>query len=73
MRLLNTTNASKKVPSTFVVAKSPIVTGISSPPGFSRSFAIIASDRSIPCTRTPRCESGKAIRPVPMPSSSAAP
>jgi hypothetical protein len=61
------------VPSTRVVAKSPIATGISSPPGFARSRATIASERSIPRTGTPRSASGSAIRPVPMPSSSAAP
>ena len=42
---------------------------MSSPPGFSRSRAIIASDASMPCTRTPRSASGSAMRPVPMPSS----
>ena len=45
----------------------------SSPPGFARSLATIARDRSIPCTGTPRCASGSAIRPVPIPSSSARP
>ena len=49
-----------------MVAKSPIATSISSPPGFARSLATIASERSIPATRTPRCESGSAIRPVPI-------
>ena len=33
-----------------MVAKSPIVTPTSSPPGFARSRATIARDRSIPCT-----------------------
>jgi hypothetical protein len=32
-----------------VVAKSPIVTPTSSPPGFARSLATIAFDSSIPC------------------------
>jgi hypothetical protein len=36
------------VPATEVVAKSPIVTPMASPPGFPRSFAAIASDSSIP-------------------------
>ncbi len=69
--MLNTTYATAKVPSTVVVAKSPMVTPMSSPPGFSRSRAAIAFDNSIPCTGTPRCASGSAIRPVPIPSSSA--
>ena len=38
------------VPSTVVVAKSPIATGMASPPGLARSLATIASERSIPCT-----------------------
>ena len=46
---------------------------MSSPPGFARSFATIAFDRSIPCTCTPRRASGSAIRPVPIPNSSARP
>ena len=71
--VLKTMYASENVPSTRVVAKSPIVAPIRSAPGFSRSFATIASERSIPCTRTPRSDSGSAIRPVPIPSSSAAP
>jgi hypothetical protein len=33
----------------------------------------MSGDSSIPCTGTPRRRSGMAIRPVPMPSSSAAP
>ena len=60
-------------PSTVVVAKSPIVTPIASPPGFARSRSTIAFDSSIPCTGTPRCASGSATRPVPIPSSSARP
>ena len=71
--VLKTRYASENVPSTVVVAKSPIVTPMSSPPGFARSLATIAFDNSIPCTGTPRCASGSAIRPVPMPSSSARP
>ena len=55
------------------VVKSPIVTGIASPPGLARSRATIASDRSMPCTSTPRAASGSATRPVPMASSSARP
>ncbi len=61
------------VPATLVVAKSPMVTPMSSAPGFTCSSATMAGDSSIPCTRTPRRLSGNAMRPVPMPSSSAAP
>ena len=61
------------VPSAFALVKSPIVTPISSAPGFSRSRAAIAFESSIPCTGTPRCASGTAIRPVPIASSSARP
>ena len=61
------------LPSTLVVAKSPMVTPMSSSPGLARSSATMSGDRSIPCTRTPRRLSGRAMRPVPMPSSSAAP
>jgi len=73
MIVLNTRYASRNAPSTFVVAKSPIVTPISSAPGLAWSCATMAGDRSMPCTRTPRRLSGSAIRPVPIPSSSAAP
>ena len=61
------------MPSTVAAAKSPMVTPMSSAPGFARSRATIASDSSIPWTGTPRAASGSATRPVPMPSSSAAP
>ena len=61
------------MPSTRVVAKSPTVTPIASPPGLARSRATMARDMSMPCTSTPRRASGSAIRPVPMPSSSARP
>ena len=71
--VLNTRYASANVRSAFAVAKSPIVTSMPSAPGFARSRATIASERSIPWTVTPRAASGSAIRPVPMPSSSAAP
>jgi hypothetical protein len=71
--VLKTRYATENVPSTVVVAKSPIVTPMSSPSGFARSLATIAFDSSIPCTRTPRCASGSAIRPAPIPSSSARP
>ena len=71
--MLKTRYASEKVPSTFVVAKSPIVRPISSPPGFSRSLATIACDMSIPWTGTPRWARGSATRPVPIPSSRARP
>ena len=52
--VLKTRYTRPKVPSTVVVAKSPIVTPTSSPPGLARIRATIASDRSIPCTATPR-------------------
>ena len=55
------------------MAKSPIVMPISFAPGFALSLAVIARERSIPCTGTPRAASGTAIRPVPIPSSSARP
>ncbi len=73
MIVLKTRYATENVPSTVVVAKSPIVTPTSSPPGFARSLATIAFDSSIPWTGTPRCASGSATRPVPIPSSSARP
>ena len=73
MIVLKTRYATENVPSTVVVAKSPIVTPMSSPPGFARSLAAMAFDSSIPCTGTPRRASGSAIRPVPIPSSSAEP
>ena len=73
MIVLKTTYATENVPFTDAVAKSPIVTPISSPPGFARNLATIAFDSSIPCTCTPRPASGSAIRPVPIPSSSACP
>ena len=41
--------------------------------GFARSRSTIAVDRSIPWTGTPRPASGSAMRPVPIPSSSARP
>ncbi len=52
---------------------SPITASIRSAPGFSRSRASIASELSIPATRTPRAASGTAIRPVPIANSSAPP
>ena len=52
---------------------SPIVTGISAPPGFARSCSTIAAESSRPCTSTPRAASGSAIRPVPIANSSARP
>ncbi len=58
---------------TRVVAMSPIVTGNRSPPGLRRSSATIASEKSMPCTSTPRAASGKATRPVPIASSRAGP
>lgn len=61
----------KPGPSTRVVAKSPMVTPMSSPPGLARIRRTMARDMSMPCTGTPRRASGSAIRPVPMPNSSA--
>ena len=71
--VLKTTYARENDPFTVVVAQSPIVTPMSSPPRFARSLATIAFDRSIPCIDTPRRASGRAIRPVPIPNSSARP
>jgi len=71
--VLKTRYASENEPSTLVVAKSPIVTPIASLPGLARSRAAIAFDSSIPRTGTPRAASGRAIRPVPIPNSSARP
>ena len=73
MIVLKTRYATENEPSTVVVAKSPIATGMSAPPGFARIRSTIARDSSIPSTGTPRRASGRAIRPVPMPSSSARP
>jgi hypothetical protein len=56
-----------------VVAKSPSTASIPAASGFARSRDSIASELSIPATRTPLSESGIAIRPVPIPNSSAAP
>jgi len=50
MIVLKTRYATENVPSTVVVAKSPMVTPISRPPGFARSLAAIAFDNSIPWT-----------------------
>ena len=71
--VLNTTNTRSYRASSEKSAKSPIVTGISGPPGFRRSSATIASDASTPWTSTPSAASGNATRPVPIPSSSARP
>ena len=51
--------------------ESPIVTGIASPPGFARSCATIASESSMPLTRTPRAARGG--RPAPSRSRARAP
>jgi hypothetical protein len=72
-KVLNTTKTSANVPSTGRSAMSPIVTGIAAPPGLARICATIAGEVSMPCTSTPFAASGSAIRPVPMPSSSARP
>ena len=50
-----------------------MVTSMVSAPGLARSRAAIARDSSMPETGTPRRASGRAIRPVPTPSSSARP
>src|SRR3954470_20435823 len=71
--VLNTRYTSRKVPSTRVLATSPIVTSISSARGFARSLAAIASDNSMPATGMPRSCNGSATRPVPTANSSAAP
>ena len=73
MIVLKTRYATENVPSTLVVAKSPIVTPMPPPPGLARSLATMARDMSMPCTGTPRPASGSAMRPVPMPSSRARP
>ena len=52
---------------------SPATASIRSAPGFSRRRSSIASELSIPATRTPRSDSGSAIRPVPIANSSTAP
>ena len=71
--VLKTRYTSVNGPSTVVVEKSPIVTPMSSPPGFARILATIAFDMSIPWTATPRRDSGSAILPVPTANSSAGP
>lgn len=73
MIVLKTRYATEKPPATMAVAKSPIVTPIASPPGLARSRSAIARDSSMPCTSTPRSDSGNATRPVPTPSSRALP
>ena len=52
---------------------SPMVTPMASPPGLPRSLATIARDISMPCTGTPRRDSGSPMRPVPMANSRARP
>ncbi len=71
--VLNTRYTRPKVPSTRVVAMSPIVTGIAAPPGLARSSSTMSCEISMPWTSTPRSCSGRATRPVPIASSSAAP
>jgi hypothetical protein len=73
MIVLNTRYTSENVPSTRVLAKSPMVTGIASPPGLARIRATMARDMSMPCTSTPRAASGSATRPVPTANSSVRP
>ena len=71
--MLNTRYTSRNVPSTRVVAMSPIVTSTRCAPSLARSRSAMATDSSIPDTGTPRAASGNATRPVPTASSSAAP
>ena len=71
--VLKTRYTRENGPSTMLVEKSPIVTPMSSPPGFARILATIAFDMSIPRTVTPRRASGSAILPVPTANSSARP
>src|SRR5262249_47469386 len=51
----------------------PSATSIWLPPTFARRRSSMAGEASMPWTRTPRSASGKAMRPAPMPSSSAGP
>jgi hypothetical protein len=66
--VLKTMYTSVYRPSTGTSAKSPMVTGIRSPPRFERSRATIASEASMPCTSIPRSARGSAMRPVPTAS-----
>ncbi len=61
------------MPSTRVVAMSPIVTSTSWASSLARSWAAMSVESSIPDTGTPRAASGRATRPVPTASSSARP
>ena len=70
---LNTRYTSRNVPSSRVVAMSPIVTLMRCSSSLARSWSAIWIDSSIPATGTPRAASGNATRPVPTANSSAAP
>jgi hypothetical protein len=49
---------------------SPAISGNGCrPPLFATAFAIMASDRSMPTSRTPAAPSGNAVRPGPTPTS----
>ncbi len=48
---------------------SPATASMAAPPGFSRSRWSIASELSMPATRTPRSARGTATRPVPIANS----
>ena len=61
------------MPSTRVVAMSPIVTSMRCASSLARSCSTMAVESSIPDTGTPRAASGNATRPVPTANSSAAP
>ena len=51
--MLKATKTTRNVPSTGTSAKSPIVTGIASPPGFARSRSTMRSEASMPCDLDP--------------------
>ena len=71
--VLNTRYTSENSPSTRVSAKEPTATSRSAPPSFARSWATMSGESSIPATSTPRAANGTAMRPVPIPNSSARP
>ena len=52
--VLKTRYTSENASLTRVAEKSPIATGISSPPGFARSWATMSGERSMPRTAHPR-------------------
>ena len=71
--MLNTRYTSENSPSTRVSAKEPIATSNPAPPSLARSCSTMSAESSIPATGTPRRANGSAIRPVPIPNSSARP